>query len=224
MSGVQGDVPGLLMAAASLLLLAAAAGKDCWREGAKDALSSVGLSWRCRGLWGECVYDGLVGLRTCDVSPSYMETLPAALLAMRLSLLGMGSLCVSSVLVLVPALDCVRLLSSRPEGRRLLLLQVSGALCLCGGVCGAVGLLWYGVETYSRYTLEAALHTPGITFEFGASYWLLLGSEACCLTSATLTLRSWSRFREAVRTRAEPQRQPDVPAAPPPASSFQTYI
>lgn len=46
------------------------------QHGAKDQLTSVGLSSRCRGLWGECVHDSLVGLRTCDVSVSYMEHLP----------------------------------------------------------------------------------------------------------------------------------------------------
>ncbi|KAM7402720.1 hypothetical protein PAMP_017934 [Pampus punctatissimus] len=70
----------------------AAAERCCWKgllegssqsvmcvlvqQGAKDQLTSVGLSSRCQGLWGECVHDRPVGLRTCDVSVSYMEHLP----------------------------------------------------------------------------------------------------------------------------------------------------
>ncbi|XP_044205604.1 claudin-16-like [Thunnus albacares] len=197
MSRGQTEVLGLLMAVTSLLLLIAAAGKDCWRQGAKDQLTSVGLSSRCRGLWGECVHDSLVGLRTCDVSVSYMEYLPADLLAMRAGLVGMCLLSVVSILIMIPSLRCTTLIPSTLDQGKLM--QISGALCVCGGVCGAVGLLWYGVDTYTRYRQEVNLEMPGITYEFGLSYWLMVGSVFCSLTSAVLTIRSVTHMSDAIR-------------------------
>ncbi|XP_035517578.1 claudin-16-like [Morone saxatilis] len=224
MSRGQTEVLGLLIALTSLLLLIAAAGKDCWRQGAKDQLTSVGLSFRCRGLWGECVHDSLVGLRTCDVSVSYMENLPADLLAMRVALVGMCVLSVLSILIMIPGLRCTTLIPSvLAQGR---LLQVSGALCLCGGVCGAAGLLWYGVDTYTTYRLEATLGMPGITFEFGLSYWLMLGSVLCSLTSAVLAVSSVSRISDAIRM--QPKSAHSQPAQtdmlPQSTSNYKTYI
>ncbi|XP_074506556.1 claudin-16-like [Sebastes fasciatus] len=227
MSRGQTEVLGLLVALTSLLLLIAAAGHDCWRQGAKDQLTSVGLSSRCRGLWGECVHDILVGLRTCDVSVSYMEHLPADVLAMRTALVGTFVLSVVSVLIMIPGLRGTTLVHSVPVQVRLL--QVSGALCLCGGVCGAAGLLWYGVDTYTRYRQEATLGMPGITFEFGLSYWLMVGSVFCSLTSAVLAIRSVSRIGDVIRmpaTRLAPSQPARTNAvmSPQSTSNYKTYI
>ncbi|XP_073324166.1 claudin-16-like [Pagrus major] len=226
MSRGQTEVLGLLIALTSLLLLIAAAGKDCWRQGAKDQLTSVGLSSRCRGLWGECVHDSMVGLRTCDVSVSYMENLPADLLAMRVAVVGMCVVSVLSVLVMIPGLRCTTLIPSvLAQGR---LLQVSGALCLCGGVCGAAGLLWYGVDTYTRYKQEVTLGMPGITFELGLSYWLMVGSVFCSLTSAVLAVRSASDINDAIGVQQklthsqQPHTNPAMSLQS--TSDYKTYI
>ncbi|XP_030277001.1 claudin-16-like [Sparus aurata] len=226
MSRGRTEVPGLLIALTSLLLLIAAAGKDCWRQGAKDQLTSVGLSSRCRGLWGECVHDSMVGLRTCDVSVSYMENLPADLLAMRVAVVGTCIVSVLSILVLIPGLRCTTLIPSvQAQGR---LRQISGALCLCGGVCGATGLLWYGVDTYTRYKQEVTLGMPGITFEFGLSYWLMVGSVLCSLTSAVLAVRRASDISDAIgvqRTLTHSQPPHTSPAMSRQSTSdYKTYI
>ncbi|KAM9362161.1 claudin-16-like [Symphorus nematophorus] len=224
MSRGQTEVLGLLIALTSLLLLIAAAGKDCWRQGAKDQLTSVGLSSRCRGLWGECVHDSLVGLRTCDVSVSYMENLPADLLAMRVALVWMCVASVFSILIMIPGLRCTTLIPGvQAQGR---LLQASGALCLCGGVCGAAGLLWYGVDTYTRYKQEVTLGMPGITFEFGLSYWLMVGSVFCSLTSAVLAVRSVSHMSDATRMQPKlPHSQTDkIDSVMPPQSASKAYV
>ncbi|XP_045885124.1 claudin-16-like isoform X1 [Micropterus dolomieu] len=224
MSRGQTEVLGLLIALTSQLLLIAAAGKDCWRHGAKDQLTSVGLSSRCRGLWGECVHDSLVGLRTCDVSVSYMEHLPADLLAMRIALLGMCVLSLVSILISIPGLRCTTLIPSVLAQGRLLL--ISGVLCLCGGVCGAAGLLWYGVETYTRYREEVNLGMPGITFEFGLSYWLMVGSVFCSLPSAVLTIRSVSHISDSFRMRLDHSQpaQTNTIMSPQSTLNCKTYI
>ncbi|CAK6975840.1 claudin-16-like [Scomber scombrus] len=191
-------------------------------QGAKDQLTSVGLSSRCRGLWGECVHDSLVGLRTCDVSVSYMEHLPADLLAMRAGLVLMCLLSVVSILIMIPSLRCTTLIPSvLAQGR---LMQISGALCVCGGVCGAVGLLWYGVDTYTKYEQEVNLGMPGITFEFGLSYWLTVGSVFCSLTSAVLTVRGVTHMSDARRMQPQlshSQAQTDNMMS---ISNYKTYI
>ncbi|KAG8007406.1 Claudin-16 [Nibea albiflora] len=193
------------------------------QQGAKDQLTSVGLSFRCRGLWGECVHDILVGLRTCDVSVSYMENLPADLLAMRVALVGMCVVSVFSILIMIPGLRCTTLIPSvLAQGR---LLQISGAICLFGGVCGAAGLLWYGVDTYTRYRQEVTLGMPGITFEFGLSYWLMVGSVFCSLASALLTVRSVFPISDAIKMQPKfAYSQTSAVVSPQSSSSYKTYI
>lgn len=60
----------------------------------------------------------------------------ADLLAMRVAVVGTCIVSVLSILVLIPGLRCTTLIPSvQAQGR---LLQISGALCLCGGLyCSA---------------------------------------------------------------------------------------
>ncbi|XP_053137530.1 uncharacterized protein LOC128338726 isoform X6 [Hemicordylus capensis] len=46
------------------------------KQDAKDPLSSVDLSNRCRGLWSECVFDNVANLWTCDIPISYLSEHP----------------------------------------------------------------------------------------------------------------------------------------------------
>ncbi|XP_067104542.1 claudin-16-like [Osmerus mordax] len=185
-------------------MLLSAALSDCWRRGAKDPLSSVDLSYRCRGLWGECIRDNVAGMWTCDVTLSYLEHQPANILSMRVALVLICGVSAISNLLLAPSLMCTRLISDSIHKRRLM--RASGALLLVGdmlfpsGVCGTAGLLWFAVDTFIRYRQEVAFGIPGITYELGLSYWLGVGGVACILTSATtiLTIRPASQRRDVI--------------------------
>ncbi|KAJ8400223.1 hypothetical protein AAFF_G00399170 [Aldrovandia affinis] len=99
---------------------------------AKDQFSSVGLSFRCRGLWSECLLDNMAHIWTCDIPLSYLGDLPAGIVATRVSIVVTCGVCVLAILMQIFGMQCTKLVSAT-RGQKDKLIHGSCALFLCGG-------------------------------------------------------------------------------------------
>ncbi|KAF7239340.1 Claudin-16 [Varanus komodoensis] len=206
-----------LLGSLGLLLLVLCAKSDCWRQDAKDPLSSVGLSIRCRGLWRECIFDNVASLWTCDIPVSYLSDHPAVLVVTRVLVILSGSLVLCAIPPSIAGMKCTKL----TQGRRLRKHNFSltaGILLLLGGLSAAVAVLWYGIDTVQKYKLEVALGIPGVTYELGYSYWTAAAGAACATSGGTLLIAA--SFSEAQTPREERNFVGSLPVA----KGQQTYL
>ncbi|XP_042199706.1 claudin-16-like [Callorhinchus milii] len=179
------QVFALFLGLSATVLLILADVTDCWRKDAKDAFSSVGLSYRCRGLWSECVYDITADYWTCDIHTSFLGHLPSDLVITRALVIVANGACVAAALILVCGMKCTRIVGdSGAEKSRLTL--CAGAMALIGGMSGGIGVSWYAVETVIKYRFEVGFRIPGITYELAVSFWLAGAGVLCLWLCGTL--------------------------------------
>nr|XP_020663668.1 claudin-16-like [Pogona vitticeps] len=181
------EVLTLVLGSLSLLLLVLCAGFDCWKQDAKDPLSSVGLSVRCRGLWSECIFDNVADLWTCDIPISYLNEHPAVLVVTRVLVILSGLLSFSAMPAFVAGMSCTKLFPDTHTRKRTFSLA-AGTTFLLGGLSGAIAVLWYGIDTVQKYKLEVGFGIPGVTYELGYSYWMAAVGAACAAASGFLLL------------------------------------
>ncbi|XP_063001514.1 claudin-16-like [Elgaria multicarinata webbii] len=184
---VAADVATIVLGSLGLSFLILCAGSDCWRQDAKDPLSSVGLSIRCRGLWSECIFDNVANLWTCDIPISYLSEHPAVLVVTRVLVILSGFLTFCAVPPFIAGMKCTKLIRNRiPQKYKFSI--TAGTLFLLGGLSGAIAVLWYGIDTVQKYKLEVTLGIPGVTYELGYSYWMAAVGAACAVSSGALLL------------------------------------
>ncbi|XP_067826737.1 claudin-16-like [Heptranchias perlo] len=183
------------VSAAALLIISNLT--DCWRSDAKDPHSSIGLSYRCRGLWGECIYDITAGYWTCDVPTSFLGNLPNWLIVFCLLVLADLVItralaivaciaCVVATLVLISGMKCTKFVSDGGTEKDKLII-CAGTIFFLGGIAGGIGMTWYAAETVIKYKFEVSFEVPGITYELAYSYWLASTGVLCtCLAGVLL--------------------------------------
>ncbi|XP_058849431.1 claudin-16-like [Acipenser ruthenus] len=172
------EILGLVLGLSGIILLILANETDCWRQDAKDQFASVGLSFRCRGLWSECLFDNMANIWTCDIPPSYLGELPVDMVITRALILVMCVVCICAIPMLLCGMGCTRLVSDAGS-QKARLTASAGTLFLFGGTSGAVGVLWYAVGTFIKYRREATYAIPGVTYELGYSYWFAVAGVVC---------------------------------------------
>ncbi|KAJ6658762.1 hypothetical protein lerEdw1_019683 [Lerista edwardsae] len=202
------DISAMVLGSLAALLFPLSAGSDCWRQDAKDPLSSVGLSNRCRGLWSECVFDNVADLWTCDIPISYLSEHPAVLVATRVLVISSSFLALAALAPFIAGMKCTNLIHDRvPQKYKFSL--AAGSLFFLGGLSGAIAVLWYGIDTVQKYKLEVSFGIPGVTYELGYSYWMAAAGTACA-SSAGLLLIATSSSSTQVR-RKELGSLPNLP-------------
>ncbi|XP_077167274.1 claudin-16-like isoform X2 [Paroedura picta] len=184
---VAADVSAMALGVSGLLLLALCAGSDCWKQDAKDLLSSVGLSIRCRGHWSECIFDNVANLWTCDIPISYMSEHPAILVVTRVLVILSGLLTLAALPLLIAGMQCTNLIRDKVPRKHKFSLA-AGSFFLLGGLAGAVAVLWYGIDTVQKYKLEVSFGIPGVTYELGYAYWMAAGGTACACSAGILLI------------------------------------
>ncbi|XP_015274141.1 PREDICTED: claudin-16-like [Gekko japonicus] len=177
----------MALGASGLLLLVLCAGSDCWRQDAKDPLSSVGLSVRCRGLWSECIFDNVANFWTCDIPISYLSEHPAVLVVTRVLVILSGFLTLAALPPFIAGMKCTNLIRDKVP-RKYKFSLAAGSLFLLGGTAGAVAVLWYGIDTVQKYKLEVTFSIPGVTYELGYAYWMAAGGTACACSAGILLI------------------------------------
>ncbi|XP_054857047.1 claudin-16-like [Eublepharis macularius] len=186
-SAIATDVLVMVLGILGLLLLILCAGSDCWRQDAKDPLSSVGLSIRCRGLWSECIFDNVANLWTCDIPISYLSEHPAVLVVTRVLVILSGFLTLAAMPLFIAGMKCTKLISDKVP-RKYKFSFASGGLFFLGGLAGAIAVLWYGIDTVQKYKLEVTFGIPGVTYELGYAYWMAVGGAACACSTGILLI------------------------------------
>ncbi|KAM8927439.1 claudin-16-like [Pelodytes ibericus] len=184
-SSVQ--ISSLVLAMLSFLSFIISSLTDCWKQDAKDAYSSVGLSVRCRGLWSECVYDNMASFWTCDIPVSYLSDHPVSLVITRALVIVKGLLCLIAFPLLVLGMKCTTIISTGDQQKGQFC-QAAGIMLLSGGICGAVAVGWFAIDTALKYRTEVVLAVPGITYELGYSFWLAAVSATCVCISGLLLI------------------------------------
>ncbi|XP_008122678.1 claudin-16 [Anolis carolinensis] len=179
------DIVTLVLGALGLALLVLSAGSDCWRQDAKDPLSSVGLSVRCRGLWSECVFDNVADLWTCDIPISYLGEHPGVLVVTRVLVILSGLMTFSAMPTFIAGMGCTKLFHDNVPLKHQFSLAAA-TLFLLGGLSGAVAVFWYAVDTVQKYKLEVSLGIPGVTYELGYSFWVAAAGVASAMSSGLL--------------------------------------
>ncbi|XP_060615067.2 claudin-16-like [Anolis sagrei] len=179
------DVLSLVLGTLGLALLILSTGSDCWRQDAKDPLSSVGLSVRCRGLWSECIFDNVANLWTCDIPISYLSKHPGVLVVTRVLVILSGFMTLFALPTLIAGMDCTKLFHDNVPLKHTFSLAAA-ILFLLGGLSGAVAVFWYGIDTIQKYKLEVSLGIPGVTYELGYSFWVAVAGVASATSSGLL--------------------------------------
>ncbi|XP_066493541.1 claudin-16-like [Tiliqua scincoides] len=216
-AAVVADISAMALGSLSLVLLLLSAGSDCWRQDAKDPLSSVGLSNRCRGLWSECVFDNVADLWTCDIPISYLSEHPAVLVVTRVLVILSGFLTLTALAPFIAGMKCTNLVHDRiPQKYKFSL--AAGSLFFLGGLSGAIAVLWYGIDTVQKYKLEVSFGIPGVTYELGYSYWMAAAGTACA-SSAGLLLIATNGFNTQT-----PRKELDSLQSPPHTKGQGTYL
>ncbi|XP_060707910.1 claudin-16-like [Hemiscyllium ocellatum] len=178
------QVSSLALGMSALALLIISNLTDCWRSDAKDPHSSVGLSWRCRGLWGECIYDITAAYWTCDMPNSVLGHLPTDVVITRVLVIVPGVACIVAVLFLIGGMKC-----TKPSAKTAWNGHMPGFqwVYLPTGIVGSIGMSWYAAETIVKYRFEVSFGVPGITYELAYSYWLASTGVLCmCLAGVLL--------------------------------------
>ncbi|XP_028596842.2 claudin-16-like [Podarcis muralis] len=214
---VATDILAMGLGGLGFLLLVLGAGADCWRQDAKDPLSSVGLSARCRGLWSECVFDNVADLWTCDIPISYLSEHPAVLVVTRVLVILSAFLTLSAIPPFIAGMKCTKLMRSRVLQKQKFSLA-AGILFLLGGLSGAVASLWYGIDTVQKYKLEVSLGIPGVTYELGYSYWMAAAGAACSTSGGALLIAADCLDAQA------PKRKQNLLCSPLTSKGPQTYL
>uniref|UniRef100_UPI00398EBF50 claudin-16-like isoform X3 n=1 Tax=Pristiophorus japonicus TaxID=55135 RepID=UPI00398EBF50 len=156
------------------------------KSDAKDPHSSIGLSFRCRGLWGECVYDIAAGYWTCDIPTSFLGHLPTDLVITRALVIVTSAASIVATLVLIGGMKCTKFVSDGGTEKDKLIVY-AGAIFFFGGIAGGIGMTWYAAETVVKYKFEVSFGVPGITYELAYSYWLASTGVLCmCLAGVLL--------------------------------------
>uniref|UniRef100_A0ACB8EE75 Uncharacterized protein n=2 Tax=Sphaerodactylus townsendi TaxID=933632 RepID=A0ACB8EE75_9SAUR len=199
----------MALGVSGLLLLILCAESDCWRQDAKDPLSSVGLSVRCRGLWSECIFDNVADLWTCDIPISYLSEHPAVFVATRVLVILTGFLTLAAMPLFIAGMKCTKLIRDKVLWKYKFSLA-AGTLFLLGGLAGAIAVLWYGIDTVQKYKLEVTLGIPGVTYELGCAYWMAAGGAACACAAGILLIAASSLDAQSLRKDQSPRFPPPV--------------
>ncbi|XP_053136575.1 claudin-16-like isoform X2 [Hemicordylus capensis] len=148
-----------------------------------NSKGSVVLSVRCRGLWGECVWDKFVKLWTCDVFSSYLNPHPAAIVVTRASLITAAITSAGAFLCLLMGCRHFGGCQEPPSKRRCLWLSVG--FYLLAGLLSCVGVARYCVYVFSQHQYEVSLRIPGFpSFEYGYSLWMAVAGNLAAITAA----------------------------------------
>ncbi|XP_054857227.1 claudin-16-like [Eublepharis macularius] len=154
---------------------------DCWQVNSKG---SVVLSMRCRGLWGECVWDKFVKIWTCDVFSSYLNPHPAAIILTRACLITSAVAGIGAFLCLLSGcryFSCCQ----GPTIAKHRCLCLSVGFYLFAGLMTCVGVIRYCVYVFSQHQYEVSLSIPGFpSFEYGYSLWMAVASNLAAITAA----------------------------------------
>ncbi|OCT72710.1 claudin-16-like [Xenopus laevis] len=181
------EILSLILTVSSFVSFILCSTTDCWRQDAKDPLSSVGLSSRCRGLWSECLFDNMAGIWTCDFLVSYLNEHPVALVVSRALVLIEGVLCFAAAPLLILGMGCTTVISNLDHHKQKFF-TAAGIILLMAGFSGGTAVFWYAIDTATKYRTEVDLAVPGITYELGYTYWLAAASALCAVTSALLLM------------------------------------
>ncbi|XP_062822965.1 claudin-16-like [Anolis carolinensis] len=178
--GLYGTLACLLGGFFSLLSLIGALWMDCWQVNSKG---SVVLSLRCRGLWGECVWDKFVKIWTCDVFGSYLNPQPEAILVTRIAAIVSAIAAAAALLCLLCGCQYFQCLSAGIAKRHWLLSSVG--FSLVAGLSSCVGVTRYGIYVFAQHQYEVSLRIPGFpSFEYGASLWLAVAGNLSAFFAA----------------------------------------
>ncbi|XP_077168669.1 claudin-16-like [Paroedura picta] len=169
--------------ALSLVCMVGSLCTDCWQVNSKG---SVVLSMRCRGLWGECVWDKFVKIRTCDVFSSYLNPHPAAIVLTRAFVITSAVAGIGAFLCLL--LGCRHFRCCQEPTARHRCLCFSVGFYLFSGFTSSVGVIRYGVYVFSQHQYEVSLRIPGFpSFEYGYSLWMAVAGNLAALLAAFTT-------------------------------------
>ncbi|XP_067329021.1 claudin-16-like [Anolis sagrei] len=178
--GLCGTLASLLGGFFSLFALLGSLWMDCWQVNSKG---SVGLSLRCRGLWGECVWDKFVKIWTCDVFGSYLNPQPEAILVTRIAVIVSVIAAAAALLCLVSGCQYFQCLWAGIAKQRCLISSL--ALSLVAGLSSCVGVTRYGIYVFAQHQYEVSLKIPGFpSFEYGASLWLAMAGNLSAFFAA----------------------------------------
>ncbi|KAM9299316.1 claudin-16-like [Gastrophryne carolinensis] len=198
MGSVSVELLSLFLGILSIGFLLVCSVTDCWRQDAKDHLSSIGLSSRCRGLWSECLHDHMANIWTCDIPLSYLNDHPVPLVVTRALIIVNGFLSIAAIPLLVLGMKCMIAISKEDDLKRKIS-RAAGIILLLGGLSEPVlasclfvhnfnmNYITYGKALYSKQ-FKVVLDIPGVTYELGYSYWLAVASVGCVCTSASLLI------------------------------------
>ncbi|XP_061457878.1 claudin-16-like [Rhineura floridana] len=153
---------------------------DCWQVNSKG---SVVLSMRCRGLWGECVWDKFVKIWTCDVFSSYLNPHPGAIVIARASIITSAVASAGAFLCLLSGCRYFRCFQEATAKWRFLCLSVG---CdLFAGLLSCVGVIRYCLYVFFQHQYEVSLSIPGFpSFEYGYSLWMAMAGGLAALIAA----------------------------------------
>ncbi|XP_048374465.1 claudin-16-like [Sphaerodactylus townsendi] len=153
---------------------------DCWQINSKG---SVVLSMRCRGLWGECVWDKFVKIWTCDVFSSYLNPHPAAIILTRASLITSAVAGIGAFLCLL--LGCRYFSCCWDLTAKYRCLCLSVGFYFFAGFMSSIGVIRYCVYVFFQHQYEVSLRIPGFpSFEYGYSLWMAVAGNLAALAAA----------------------------------------
>nr|XP_056720816.1 claudin-16-like [Euleptes europaea] len=178
--GSSASLLAIFSGALSFVCTVGALCTDCWQINSKG---SVVLSMRCRGLWGECVWDKFVKIWTCDVFSSYLNPHPVAIILTRASLITSSVAGIGAFLCLLSGCRYFSCLQDKTAKHRCLCLSVG--FYLLAGFASCVGVIRYCVYVFSQHQYEVSLSIPGFpSFEYGYSLWMAVAGNLAALAAA----------------------------------------
>ncbi|KAJ6666217.1 hypothetical protein lerEdw1_001122 [Lerista edwardsae] len=181
--GTAASLVSIASGALSFVCTVASLCTDCWQVNSKG---SVVLSMRCRGLWGECVWDKFVKIWTCDVFSSYLNPHPAAIIITRASLITAAITSTGAFFCLLTGCKYFRCCQDPTTKQRCLYLSVG--FFLFASLLSCLGVIRYCVYVFFRHQYEVSLSIPGFpSFEYGYSLWMAVAGNLAGIIAAATT-------------------------------------
>ncbi|XP_066493564.1 claudin-16-like [Tiliqua scincoides] len=178
--GTAASLVSIVSGALSFVCTVASLCTDCWQVNSKG---SVVLSMRCRGLWGECVWDKFVKIWTCDVFSSYLNPHPAAIIITRASLITAAITSAGAFFCLLAG--CKYFLCCQEPTTKQRCLYLSVGFFLFAGLLSCVGVIRYCVYVFFRHQYEVSLRIPGFpSYEYGYSLWMAVAGNLAEIVAA----------------------------------------
>ncbi|XP_053256416.1 claudin-16-like [Podarcis raffonei] len=178
--GLTVSLLSIFLGAFSFVCTVGAICTDCWQVNSKG---SVVLSMRCRGLWGECVWDKFVKIWTCDVFSSYLNPHPGAIIIARASLITSAIAGAAAFICLLSGCPYFRCFQEATAKWRCLCL--STGCYLFAGFLSCIGVIRYCLYVFFQHQYEVSLSIPGFpSFEYGYSLWMAVAGGLAAIAAA----------------------------------------